>query len=212
MLRKLLERYAPTDAHEMAMKARLEAFLDAAERLAGDAYGRELAGEEPCWGHVTGSAWVVNDDYTQVVLVHHAKLDKWVQPGGHCDGEADAANVARREAEEETGLAVEPISAEIFDIDVHEIPEYWRTPAHCHYDVRFLLRADSGQTPVVSDESHAARWFDLDAALRQSGEESNTRMVEKTRQLAAGWTAPRRAGAPRQAQKLNGRAGTGHGV
>jgi 8-oxo-dGTP pyrophosphatase MutT (NUDIX family) len=184
MLHELLQRYTPTDTHEAAMKARLEMFLDAAKNA--DPFGREMAGDEPDWGHVTGSSWVVNEDFSRVVLVHHAKLDKWVQPGGHCDGEADVASVARREAEEETGLAVALLSPEIFDIDAHAIPEYWRTPAHWHYDVRFLLRADGTQTPVVSDESHAARWFSLDEAISQSGEESVARMVAKTRLLQTG--------------------------
>jgi 8-oxo-dGTP pyrophosphatase MutT (NUDIX family) len=190
MLNELLQRYSPLDAHEAAMKARLETFLAAVAQRGDDPFGREMAGETgdggvPAWGHVTGSAWVVNKDFSHVVLVHHAKLNKWVQPGGHCDGEANVAAVARREAEEETGLNVTLITPEIFDIDTHEIPEYWRTPAHCHYDVRFLLRADSAQTPVVSDESHAALWFSLDVALQRSGEESVARMVEKTRRLGA---------------------------
>lgn len=184
MLRELLQRYTPSNEHESAMKARLETFLASAERLGHDPFGRELAGEEPHWGHVTGSAWVVSEDLARVVLLHHAKLDKWVQPGGHCDGEADAAAVAQREADEETGLHVRLLSPEIFDIDAHEIPEYWRTPAHVHYDVRFLLHADASQPIVVSDESHAVLWFSLDEAQERSGEESIRRMVEKTRRLA----------------------------
>ena len=184
MLRDLLQRYSPADAHEAAMKARLQAFLDAAARQGGDAYGREMAGEEPHWGHVTGSAWIVNRDLSRTVLVHHAKLDKWVQPGGHCDSESDVAAVAQREAVEETGLRVELVSPEIFDIDAHEIPEYWRTPPHVHYDVRFLLCADDKQEIIVSDESHAVLWFDLDEAQKRSGEESIARMIGKTRRLA----------------------------
>ena len=183
MLRELLDLYIPSDAHEAAMKARLQQFLQDAARTQTDAFGRELAGVAPHAGHITGSAWIVDETFGRTVLVHHAKLNKWVQPGGHCDGEADVLAVARREAEEETGLEVVAESAQIFDIDVHEIPEYWRTPAHHHFDVRFLLRANSSQTPCASDESHDVRWFSLDEALTQSGEESIRRMVEKTRRL-----------------------------
>ena len=193
ILHELLHRYVPADEYEAAMKARLEAFLAAAARQGGDPFGRELAGEAPAWGHVTGSAWVASEDYSRTLMVHHAKLGIWVQPGGHCDGEADAAAVARREAEEETGLAATLLSPEIFDIDAHTIPEYWRTPAHIHYDVRFLLRADAAQTPVVTAESHAVRWFTLEEAEQRSGEESIARMVRKTRRLrdaARGDSAP----------------------
>ena len=36
-------------------------------------------------GHVTASAWVINVATTHALLLHHAKLDCWVQPGGHID-------------------------------------------------------------------------------------------------------------------------------
>jgi 8-oxo-dGTP pyrophosphatase MutT (NUDIX family) len=87
-------------------------------------------------GHVTASAWVVNHDQSAVLLIHHIKLDKWLQPGGHCDGDPDTLHVAKKECIEETGLEAEPVSTEIFDIDIHEIPERKDIPAHLHYDSR----------------------------------------------------------------------------
>ena len=176
-LSELLQNHQPFDAHETAMVARLKAFLSDD----GEHFGRDLAGNAPDWGHVTGSSWIVDESGDQVVLLFHGKLQKWVQPGGHCDGEGDVLNVAMREAREETGLDVRADSDAIFDIDAHEIPEYWNTPAHVHYDVRFLLRASSGQTPIVSDESGAVRWVSLDEARKLSGEASVARMIGKTR-------------------------------
>jgi 8-oxo-dGTP pyrophosphatase MutT (NUDIX family) len=116
------------------------------------------------------------------VLVHHAKLDKWVQPGGHCDGEADVLSVAVREAQEETGLAITPVDNNIFDIDVHRIPEYWNTPEHWHFDVRFLLQADDEHAPQASSESRAVRWVSLDEAAQLNSSQSIIRMITKTRQ------------------------------
>ena len=55
-------------------------------------------------GHITGSAWVVNPASSKVLLHHHRNLDKWLQPGGHTDGDANVLSVAMRELEEETGL------------------------------------------------------------------------------------------------------------
>ena len=162
-----------------AMVARLQRFL----ATEGAHFGRDLAGEAPDWGHVTGSSWIVDESGENVVLVFHGKLGKWVQPGGHCEGESDVLSVAMREAREETGLDVWPGADAIFDVDAHQIPEYWNTPAHVHYDVRFLLRAPRGQTPVVSEESRAVRWVSLDEANRLSGEDSVARMVAKTRTL-----------------------------
>src|SRR5690606_19041524 len=123
-LAESLAAYAPHDNHEAAMVARFRAFL-ASLQNPHDAFARELAGDAPDWGHVTGSAWSVSRDAQRVVLVHHAKLGRWLQPGGHCDGDADVLAVALREAREETGLEVAPRKPGIFDVDVHSIPEYW---------------------------------------------------------------------------------------
>ena len=177
MLSQLLENYRAFDAHETQMAARLKAFLDSE----GEHFGRDLSGKAPDWGHVTGSAWIVDETGENVVLVFHRKLGKWVQPGGHCDGESDVLSVALREAREETGLHVSPVENTIWDVDAHQIPQYWNTPAHVHYDARFLLRADSSQNPVVSDESHAVKWVSLDEGLKLSSEKSIARMIQKTR-------------------------------
>jgi 8-oxo-dGTP pyrophosphatase MutT (NUDIX family) len=182
-LSRQLKNHLPADEHERAMTRRLHHFLQSAHNQ--NPFARDLAGAPPEIGHVTGSAWIVNREYSQTVLLFHKKLGKWVQPGGHCDGEADVLNVAMREAAEETGVQSTPsLSGNIFDIDVHEIPEYWNTPAHLHFDVRFLLIADDTQIPVCSDESKEVRWVSLEDALQLSGEESVARMVRKTLQLA----------------------------
>lgn len=176
-----LKNYQPFDDHERAMTNRLQSFLQNAQDQ--NPFARDLVGAAPEHGHVTGSAWIVNPEYSRVVLLHHGKLGKWVQPGGHCDGQSDVLAVSLRETEEETGLQSTPAGAGIFDIDVHEIPEYWNTPAHLHFDVRYLLVADSAQEVLCSHESKAVRWVSLEEALELSGEESVARMVRKTRQL-----------------------------
>ena len=74
-------------------------------------------------GHLTGSAWIVSVDRRKALLLHHRKLGRWIQPGGHADGELDLFGVALKEAREESGLSqIRSISREIFDIDIHEIP------------------------------------------------------------------------------------------
>ena len=117
-------------------------------------------------GHITGAAWVVSSDRQRCLLVHHRKLGKWIQPGGHADGDPDVAAVALREAQEETGLQSLRLAARIpLDVDVHDIPERRDAggrlleDAHQHHDIRFLLVADSEETPTVSHESHDVRWF-----------------------------------------------------
>ena len=73
-------------------------------------------------GHITGSAWIVDQQRQQTLLVHHAKLNKWVQPGGHADGDENVLAVALREANEETGLSRLSVVPGFFDIDIHPIP------------------------------------------------------------------------------------------
>jgi 8-oxo-dGTP pyrophosphatase MutT (NUDIX family) len=130
-------------------------------------------------GHVTGSAWVVNAAGTHVLLTHHRKLNRWLQLGGHCDGDGDVAGVACREAAEESGLAVEPVSPDIFDIDIHPIPARRADPAHLHFDTRFLLRVVGSDAFRVSDESLALRWVNVDDMESLTSEPSMLRMARK---------------------------------
>ncbi len=148
-------------------------------------HDRELA----C-GHVTGSAWIVNPDYSRALLVHHRKLDRWLQPGGHIENDATVLDTALREAREECGLAeVWPVSEAIFDVDVHLIPATGKESAHFHYDVRFLLMTNDEATLMVSEESHAVRWFTADEILALKEGPSIERMVTKMLQQT-GISAP----------------------
>lgn len=138
-------------------------------------------------GHVTGSAWVVSADRGSVLLTHHRKLDRWLQVGGHADGDPDPLRVALREAEEESGLRVAPFSGPDgvlpLDVDVHEIPPHGAEPAHLHHDVRFLLIAPPGQTLRVSDESHDVRWVPRERLALLVDEASILRMHARAARL-----------------------------
>ncbi|MEQ9694064.1 NUDIX hydrolase [Shimia sp. SDUM112013] len=145
-------RYAPDTARDADAWDRLAAFVKSEPQ----AFDRN-----PETGHVTGSAFVLSPDMQSVLLTHHAKLDLWLQLGGHCDGLRDAVAVAEKEACEESGLArLHLVSDAVFDVDIHEIPANAREAAHLHYDVRFLFRAESTDF-TVSDESHALAWVPL---------------------------------------------------
>ena len=106
-------------------------------------------------GHITGSAWIANPYFTKVLLVHHAKLDKWLQPGGHADGNENVMNVALKELQEETGLTRAKLNRDsIFDIDIHTIPERDSFPEHLHYDVRFFFFFNETDPVAINHESH----------------------------------------------------------
>jgi 8-oxo-dGTP pyrophosphatase MutT (NUDIX family) len=129
-------------------------------------------------GHFTGSAWLVSQDGQRVLLTHHRKLDRWLQLGGHADGDADLARVALREAGEESGLGDLSVEREIFDLDRHRIPAHGSELEHWHYDVRFVVRATGSEEFVVSDESHALAWREIsEVALDESADPSVRRMA-----------------------------------
>ena len=139
-------------------------------------------------GHVTGSAWIVDRTGERVLLTHHRKLGRWLQPGGHSDGETDTLAVALREAEEESGLEVRALDAAIFDLDVHPIPALPGEPAHHHFDVRFLVRAEHDRFRI-SAESHALEWVPAEGLGALTNEESVLRMARKWLALRGGGDA-----------------------
>ena len=133
-------------------------------------------------GHVTGSAMVLDKSATRVLLTHHRKLHRWLQPGGHADGDHDVAQVAMKEAEEESGLAkLEFVTDQLLDVDIHEIPARGQEPAHFHYDCRFLLRSAGSDEFVVSAESHDLAWVEMSRITEYTDEESILRMISKIR-------------------------------
>ncbi len=171
-----LRDYVPADAREAAMRDRLVAFVGAHP----DAFERTST-----IGHVTASAWIVDPSRTRALLMHHRKLGKWLQPGGHVDGNPDVRAAALREAGEECGLASLRFAAPgIYDVDVHRIPGRPGEPEHDHYDLRFALEADPAEPLVVNAESNRLAWVALDALAAYGVDESVLRLARKTAALA----------------------------
>ena len=132
-------------------------------------------------GHITGSAWIIDATRHYVLLTHHAKLNKWLQLGGHADGELNPLAVAMREAREESGLTkLRVISEEVFDVDRHLIPARKTDPDHFHYDIRFMIEADPDEPLLISDESHDLAWIEIAKMAEYNNEESMLRMARKT--------------------------------
>lgn len=157
------------------MRDRLAVFVAAHS----DAFERALQ-----IGHVTASAWIVDPSRTRALLTHHRTLGKWLQLGGHADGDPDVRRAALREAREESGLASLRFAHRgIYDLDVHPIPARPGEPAHEHFDVRFALEADPGEPLVVSAESKELAWIPLDALAAYGADESVLRLARKTSTL-----------------------------
>ncbi len=169
---RLLAAHRPFDAVE---RRSLEAVTDFVTRHR-DCFERTLSA-----GHVTASAWIVNASRSRVLLTEHRKLDKWLQLGGHCDGDTDPLASALREAREESGLSsLKLCSPAIFDVDVHRIPARAAEAGHLHYDLRFLLEADEASPLRISSESKDLAWVALDNVADLGVDASVIRMVAKT--------------------------------
>jgi 8-oxo-dGTP pyrophosphatase MutT (NUDIX family) len=141
-------------------------------------------------GHVTASGWVVSKEREQVLLMHHQKLDRWFQPGGHCDGDPDVVSVAKKEIEEETGLTnVKLVEGGIFDVDIHLIPSNREFPAHYHYDVRFLFEGDTKEKLIINSESKDVKWVALGEVHNLNDSDSILRMVRKIQEITPSRTS-----------------------
>ena len=174
-----------------ALRIHARAFPEQAE-LASDYLallreGSHAFARERHAGHFTGSAWLVSRDGARALLTHHRKLDRWLQPGGHADGDMDLRAVALKEAEEESGLTGLTVAADIFDLDRHWIPERGDVPGHWHHDVRYVVRAGEDEAFVVSDESNALAWRDIAGIANDaSADDSLRRMARRWLEQHAG--------------------------
>lgn len=148
-------------------------------RFAGEHAGCLLRSCVP--GHFTGSARIVDVTRRWTLLARHGKLDKWLQVGGHADGDGDLLAVALREIREEAELTrLRPRSEIIFDFDRHMISARGAEQGHYHHDLRFLIEADRDEQLVISGESHELAWIELDQVGRFNADESMMRMGLKT--------------------------------
>jgi 8-oxo-dGTP pyrophosphatase MutT (NUDIX family) len=178
-LAEALRRHAAADEEEARDREQILAFV--------------LRHEQPfdraiLEGHLTGSAITVSADGSRVLLLHHRKLDRWLQPGGHGDpGETTGEEVALREALEESGirgLALHPAAGRPLDVDVHDIPARGNEPAHEHLDLRYLVVApeDASVAPELA-EMHEIRWVPWDEVEALSPDHGLRRALAKARAI-----------------------------
>lgn len=149
---EMLTRYAASHAERRDVAARILEFVSSTP----DCFCRTCL-----QGHITGSAWLLNPAGDKALLTLHRNLKRWMQLGGHADGDPDVLRVALREAEEESGIqGIRPLSADIMDVDIHPIPDRPAKgePAHFHYDIRFLMQAPHERF-AISDESDDLAWW-----------------------------------------------------
>ena len=175
-----LSEYGPGDAKESESLEWIRRFL----AKPADPFARENPE-----GHITASAIVARPDGSAFLLLHHRKLGRWLQPGGHAEPtDASAYDAALREAREETGIAdfVAPFGRAIFDVDVHPIPERRGDPAHFHFDVRYLVTTASPiDRAAAEDADRPMEWRSLESARGSDADPSLLRALQKARMMLA---------------------------
>ncbi|MFZ9888180.1 MAG: NUDIX hydrolase [Myxococcota bacterium] len=172
----LLREYAPRSEPEQSDHAQMRSLL---------------CDESTDWGsratfapgHFTASAFLLSPERDALFLIHHRKLDRWLQPGGHLEpGDVDVLEAARREILEEVGLPdapLHPLVRGLFDVDIHHIPARSDEPEHQHLDVRFLFLVPSRELVAATSEVKAGRWVPLTECASTAGDESVMRAAQK---------------------------------
>lgn len=147
------------------------------------------------FGHLTASAFVVNEDFDQALMVHHNIFGGFIYPGGHADGEADFLAVAIREVSEETGLDVEVGNdGKILAIQALPIKGHVKrgsyVSAHIHYDVIYLLVAknvDMHKIRILESENSQVKWCCLEDTYNEEAVDwirpINEKIVKRVRSL-----------------------------
>ncbi|MFZ4519727.1 MAG: NUDIX hydrolase [Microthrixaceae bacterium] len=142
-----------------------------------DGAGSALAERTTAPGHLTGSALVLDADEQRILVLLHTKLRRWLQPGGHADGDHELAGVALREATEETGIEGLRVRVPAVDLDVHEVDHGDPLGTHLHLDLRFLVLAPPGAVPIGNHESLGLRWVTLPELVELADEEGLVRLA-----------------------------------
>jgi 8-oxo-dGTP pyrophosphatase MutT (NUDIX family) len=137
--------------------------------------------------HFTASAVLISPSGLETCLVHHRKLNRWLQPGGHFEpiDNGSPVRAALREVLEETGCAGELVAgaAVPFDVDIHGIPASGAEPAHLHLDLRMLARTGQSELAIDAIETRGAEWLIWDAALERAADPALQRLLRKARRL-----------------------------
>lgn len=126
--------------------------------------------------HFTASAFVLSEDQQWVLMAHHDLYKVWAWLGGHADGEADLLAVARREAEEETGVTgLRPLTGKMDSVEILPVWGHWKwgkyVPSHLHLNVSYLFTAPrTGSLRPRPGENSKVAWLPVGDLLELTNE------------------------------------------
>lgn len=157
--KKEVELYIPKDAREESEKREI---LTLMERE-----GDRLLLRECSYAHMTASSVIVNRDRTKMLMAFHKIYQSWAWTGGHADGDGDFEAVARREAQEETGiqnlkkLGAGAASLEVLPVWAHQ-KHGQMVASHLHLNISYLFEADDTlPLRIAEDENSAVGWIPI---------------------------------------------------
>ena len=157
--KKEVELYIPKDAREESEKREI---LTLMERE-----GDRLLLRDCSYAHMTASSVIVNRERTKMLMAFHKIYQSWAWTGGHADGDGDFEAVARREAQEETGiqnlkkLGAGAASIEVLPVWAHE-KRGQAVGSHLHLNVSYLFEADDTlPLRIAADENSAVGWIPI---------------------------------------------------
>jgi len=121
----------------------------------------------------TASVWVLSkSNPRKMLLIHHKKLGKWQQPGGHIEQFENPIEAAVREVREETGLSINFLLNEIEYVDEDAsflpvprfimeqmIPAHADQPKHYHIDLNYVVEVEDQKFELNEIETHNIGWF-----------------------------------------------------
>ena len=160
---KEIETYKPFDEQEKKDKALFLKYMNCFD---------DVLTRNNEFAHFTASSFVINQDQTKMLVVHHNIYDALIYPGGHADGNSDLLSVAMREVLEETNLSARILSDSIFAIQSLPTKGHVKrgkyVPAHTHLDCVYLLSAnDFDDLSFRVEESKGVKWMSLDNATNE---------------------------------------------
>ena len=186
IIKDQIEAYIPFNKQEETDKQTILSFINSFN---------DVLTRENSYGHLTASAFVVNEDLTKALILHHNIFEGFIYPGGHADGEYNLYSVAVREVSEETGLDVVPlIDNSIFALQALPIKGHVKkekyVSAHIHYDILYLLVAkniDMDKIRILESENSQVKWCDLEDTYNEETVDwirpINKKIVQKVRSL-----------------------------
>ena len=125
---------------------------------------KHIAEEDYMKRHFCASVFIINPIDKKILLIHHKKFNKWVQPGGHIDDDETFEEAALREAYEETGVKVQLLGERFPREDDYIRPlgiqKNRNNKGDLHIDVIYAaIPVNNVTTNHQPSESYSAKWF-----------------------------------------------------